>query len=622
MPDKDLTKLLGERSFALMEREGTVYVLLGTIHAVASLTDADALAEQAKKPLAFALPYRMISERGFEAKGEEPFMALVADEIYAEDMAAFRTRLPETPIILSDDIKASISDTDYAEMVATFQKQEIEGGHCSQTTLSRKFEGRIHDFTLDHALSLYRTILFPQGQYMTVLFCDRSADPQHPHCIIGATPERHLTITDDHALMIPIAGTLRKEDQATFAARLEAFINDPKEINELFQVVDEELKMMGRICPEGGTIRGPFLREIGSVVHTEYELYGNRGLEPIDALRLTLHAPTVVGGPMESAARIIAKYEPTSRRYYGGEIGIYVPKGAQGNDKALLDCAIALRCAEVFDNGQFAIQAGGGLVRDSDPMSETRESRAKAMGMMAFLLNEPNTGARYLSDELRASIQETFAARNQHLSNFWIENQEQLWKQGADKNAALKIVIVNNEDDFAFMISHACRGLGYQTDVVDTFAVTDAHLDADLLILGPGPGDPNDETHPRMLRLRQITHHLLDNDKPFLGVCLGHQMLSHCLGFKVARQSRSTQGMQRDVNVFGRRHKLGFYNSFAPVLHPLFAPPPEITYDLDEEDRMIAIKGLTFAGFQFHPESIMSETGIDLLKQALEGVLR
>ncbi|MCB9979841.1 MAG: phenazine-specific anthranilate synthase [Rhodospirillales bacterium] len=617
-----LMELLGTSSFAFLERDSIVYIILGQIVHLKTLEELAAHAEDAQKPVAFALPFHVIRERGFEAQGHEPIMAITGTQIYACPMAEFRALLPTHPLILSKDISASQSDADYAAMVRDFQEAEIEGGHCSQATLSRKFEGQIDQFHLNHALSLYRTLLFPQGQYMTVLFCDRSDDPDRPHCLIGATPERHLTITGEHALMIPIAGTLRKEDQETFPQRLGKFVADPKEINELFQVVDEELKMMGQICPEGGTIKGPYLREIGSVVHTEYELYGNRGLEPLDALRLTLHAPTVVGGPMESAARIIARYEPCSRRYYGGEIGLYAPASAAPSGVAELDCAITLRCGEFFSDGTFAIQAGGGLVRDSDPVSETHESRAKAMGLMAFLLGEPKVSVRYVTTELLEGTTPALQARNAHLSSFWAENQENLWRHSAKDAQHKTILIVNNEDDFAWMLAHVCRGLGYQVTVADTFEMQHRTITEDLVLLGPGPGDPNDEDHPRMMHLRSLTNALLVEKKPLLGVCLGHQMLAHCLGFPVKKQISSTQGMQRRVKVFGQMHNLGFYNSFAPVMHPIMDPPETISCDLDEHGRVIALHGPHYYGAQFHPESIMSETGVDLMKQMLEELLQ
>ena len=72
-------------------------------------------------------------------------------------------------------------------------------------------------------------------------------------------------------MMDPISGTLPRKDLQKQADLL-AFLTDPKEVHELFQVVDEELKMMARICGKGGVVRGPFLKEMSSLVHTEYRL--------------------------------------------------------------------------------------------------------------------------------------------------------------------------------------------------------------------------------------------------------------------------------------------------------------------------------------------------------------
>lgn len=612
---------LNGRSFACLEQDGVVTLCIGHMHHLQDLAQIDVLADKTDRPVAFALPYRTIRERGFEAQGDEPILALEASEVYQAPMSVFRAQLPEVPITLAEDIQASMSDAAYAELVAEFQEQEIEGGHCAQAILSRSFNGRLQNYSLQQALSLYRTILFPQGQYMTVLFCNRSGSGAAPQCLIGATPERHLTVTGEHVLMNPIAGTLRKEDQETFAARLNHFVSDPKEINELFQVVDEELKMMGRICPDGGTITGPALREIGSVVHTEYELAGTRGLEPIEALRLTLHAPTVVGGPMESAARIIAKYETTSRRYYAGEVGLCVPPLATVSGVSELDCAIAIRCAEIDPDGYFRIQAGGGLVRDSDPLNEARESRAKAMGMMAFLMGEPQATARYLTADLTDQVTPALTARNDHLSSFWMQSQADLWQSGLSGSGGTgSVLILNNEDDFAYMIAHVCRGLGYDAEVIDTFDVVPSEIAADIVILGPGPGDPNDQAHPRMVRLKEIIAALSAAQQPMLGVCLGHQAIAATMGLPVERQSGATQGMQREVTLFGGPHRLAFYNSFAVTAEDGHTHSPDITYEADEAGRMTTFRQGHVLGIQFHPESIMSETGPQVLQQLLESL--
>ena len=603
-PDFDLSK-----PFALIAKGSTVICYQGEFHALDRLDEVHALSKSADSDIVFALPYRVIRERGFAAKGDEPILAIAATSSVTQPRQHFLERLPNTTIALTKVIAPSQSDAEYAELIAQFQSREIEGGNASQTTLSRRFSGHVADFGITTLLSLYRRLLADPGPYMTVLF----RGPEQ--AIIGATPERHLEIRGNETIMVPIAGTLRKEDRATFPERLRRFVNDPKEINELFQVLDEEMKMMSLICPDGGTIRGPYLREIGAVVHSEYELAGKRGTNSIDALRHTLHAPTVTGSPMESAARIIERYEPDSRRYYAGEIGVYrQPRGDQPNGD--LDSAILIRCAEFTSDGSFGVQAGGGVVRDSVPEDEARESRAKAMGFLAVLTGDGEPLRPYLTPELRSEVMPAFEARNAQLSPFWMQTQN-LEPFQARPLPPLDLTIINNEDDFAHMLSHLFRHMGSTVNVVDNRDYEPARDHADILVIGPGPGDPTDMTQPGMVRLQAIITEMRSIGRPMLGICLGHQALAVHEALTVTRQSSSTQGMQRQVNVFGHIHHLGFYNSFSPVADDRSVARTDIACDIDAEGRINALRGPGFIGFQFHPESVMSRTGYDLLREAL-----
>lgn len=605
-----------QKPFALIEKNGRIMACQGACFHIEKIIDIHELSLKTGLDVVFVLPYRVIRERGFEAHGDEPILAMVIERQWILPRQDFLNILPDVPVALDGSVTPSISDAAYADMVRALQAQEIEGGNISQTTLSRRFEGQLTPFNLDVVLSIYRRLLRCRGQYMTVLFAN--VDPTNPdnsHFIAGATPERHLEISGTETIMNPIAGTLRKEDRTQFGQHLNAFLNDPKEINELFQVIDEEMKMMGVIAPEGGTVHGPFLREIGAVVHTEYELVGKRSINSIDALRRTLHAPTVVGSPMESAARIIKKYEPDSRRYYAGEIGVYrCPRTTEPDGD--LDCAILIRSAEIFGDGRFRVQAGGGLVRDSVPENEARESQAKAMGMVGILTGIAAVGEQWLDDGLRQQAAPILAQRNQFLSRFWMEAQNP-YADAGQRLDHLRITILNNEDDFAFMIGHIIRPSKATIRVIDSLDFDDIEDDSHLVILGPGPGDPTDMTHPRMKRLQDIITSLKARDIPMIGICLGHQAIAVHEGLSVTRQAQSTQGMQRPVRVFGKPHRLGFYNSFSPVYDDAARARADMKFDLDDEQRIIALQGDRIIGFQFHPESVMSQDGGRLLFQAL-----
>jgi phenazine biosynthesis protein phzE len=605
-----------KRSFALIEKEGRVLCAQGSLHALDKIDDIHKLARKTGRDVAFVLPYRAIRERGFEARGDEPILAIEIETALSFPKEDLAKELPDAEIVWNGDIQPSLSDKEYAALVADFQKNEIEKGNASQATLARCFSGRIEAFDVSTALSIYRKILARRGQYMAVLFANIDpTDKTKNQFIVGATPERHLEIRGNETVMVPIAGTLRKEDRSTFEARLDRFLADPKEINELFQVVDEEMKIMGVICPDGGEVEGPFLREIGAVVHTEYRLVGRRGKDTMAALRRTLHAPTVVGSPMESAARIIHKYEPQSRRYYAGEIGIYAnPRTDLPNGD--LDSAILIRCAEIDGSGKFRVQAGGGLVRDSSPDNEAKESRAKAMGLLGLLTGAVQLNETYLTDDLCRKVEPVLRERNKKLSAFWMNRQDP-YAKGPLSLDKLKVTILNNEDDFAHMAGHMLCTMHAEVAVIDSLSFNPARDASDIVIVGPGPGDPTDMKHPRMRRVQEIITDLTKRQRPMLGICLGHQALAVNKKIDVERQTHSTQGMQREVELNGEKYRLGFYNSFSPVFNDAARAHTDITYDIDENNRIIAMEGIRFIGFQFHPESIMSEDGASLLYRAL-----
>lgn len=603
-------------SFMLVEKDGWVRVCRGPVLEIKEVAEIHELSKQRNTDVGFILPYCTIREKGFEAKGNEPILALAIEEMETARTQDFITHLPQIPLELDKAPVTHLSDQDYAALVEKFQHQEIESGNVSQTTLSRSFKGKIKNFSLEAALSIFRRLCCQKGHYMAVLFaCIDYETAGKGFFITGATPERHLQISGNDTIMVPIAGTLRKEDKKTFPDRLEKFVKDPKEVNELFQVVDEEMKIMGAICPEGGNIYGPRLREVGAVIHSEYELVGRRARDSIDALRQSLHAPTVIGSPMESAARVIARYEDESRRYYSGEAGFYFqPRGDEPNGD--LDSAILIRCAEIDMEGAFTVRAGGGLVRDSDPLNEARESSAKAAGILNVLTGNGDSGEAYLSDRLLRRVEETLTDRNRHLSPFWIKRQG----ARAEQLLALKdleVSIINNEDNFAYMIAHIVRSLGGRVQIYDTFAYRAEKDKADVTIIGPGPGDPNDSGNKRMALLHKKVSALREAGRPLLGICLGHQILALQAGFKVERQKRSTQGMQIKVKAFNSESYLGFYNSFSPLYTDKARHVTGIRMDIDKQSRIIAMQGSGFIGFQFHPESVMSENGTDLLYKAL-----
>ena len=155
------------------------------------------------------------------------------------------------------------------------------------------------------------------------------------------------------------------------------FLADSKENDELYMVVDEELKMMARVCEGGGRVVGPFLREMARLAHTEYIIEGTVDLDPRDILRETMFAPTVTGSPIESACRVIGRYEPRGRGYYAGSSRSSAVTPAA---RAPWTRPSSSAPPTSTTGGHVAIGVGATLVRHSDPAAEVAETRAKAAG--------------------------------------------------------------------------------------------------------------------------------------------------------------------------------------------------------------------------------------------------
>jgi phenazine biosynthesis protein phzE len=394
------------------------------------------------------------------------------------------------------------------------------------------------------------------------------------------------------------------------------FLADRKEIDELYMVVDEELKMMSRICPEGGRVIGPFLKEMARLAHTEYFIEGHSDRDPRDILRETMFAPTVTGSPLESACRVINQYEPEGRGYYSGVVALL---GRDHDGGHALDSSILIRTADIDAGGRLRIGVGATLVRHSDPMSEAAETRAKAAGLLAAL----ETGGQVrlsANPEVRAAL----AERNSSLADFWLAHAGDRHAPDAYL-AGRRLLVVDAEDTFTSMIAQqlGCMGLSV---TVRRFDEPYDPADHDLTVMGPGPGDPRDLTDPKIAHLDAAVARLLATRTPFLAVCLSHQVLSRRLGLPLIRREVPNQGVQREIDLFGRRERVGFYNTFAAVSDEEKFDSPDVgPVEVSRSTRTGEVHGLRgpwFASTQFHAESVLTRDGVHITRNLLTELLR
>ena len=147
------------------------------------------------------------------------------------------------------------------------------------------------------------------------------------------------------------------------------------------------------------------------------------------------------------------------------------------------------------------------------------------------------------------------------------------------------------------------------------------------MIVGPGPGDPRDGDDPKMARLRAAVSGLLEQGRPFLAVCLGHQALCHQLGIPLAYKDIVFQGTQSPVSIGGRTERVGFYNTFVGRVATTGTTPGDglpdgVTVEADPETGDVhLVRGPHYRGIQFHAESILTEHGYDLVHDLVSELL-
>ncbi|HZN90754.1 MAG TPA: anthranilate synthase component I [Thermoleophilaceae bacterium] len=197
--------------------------------------------------------------------------------------------------------------------------------------------------------------------------------------IAGASPESLVKVTGRRAELRPIAGTRpRAGSTEEDLRRAGELLADPKERAEHVMLVDLGRNDLGRVC-EYSSVHVDELMAVETyshVMHIVSAVSGTlrEGVTPIDALRAALPAGTLSGAPKIRAMQIIDELEPVKRGAYGGAVGWLSYAGD-------LDTCIYIRSALVKD-GAVQVQAGGGIVADSDPQAEVRETEAKAGAVM------------------------------------------------------------------------------------------------------------------------------------------------------------------------------------------------------------------------------------------------
>jgi anthranilate synthase component 1 len=286
---------------------------------------------------------------------------------------ALAVSLGGAPLDFAPDERAfmqpQVSPEHYFQMVARAQAY-ISAGDIFQVVLAQRFTAPfpLPPFELYRALRRINPSPF-------LYFLDLPG-----FALIGSSPEILVRARDGEVTVRPIAGTRpRGRTAAEDAENRESLLADPKERAEHLMLLDLGRNDVGRVA-EPGTVQvtDSYTVELYShVMHIVSNVVGrlSPGKDALEALFAGFPAGTVSGAPKVRACEIIAELEPETRGAYAGGVGYFSPDGS-------MDSCIVLRTAVVKD-GVMHVQAGAGIVADSDPASEQRECEAKAGALFA-----------------------------------------------------------------------------------------------------------------------------------------------------------------------------------------------------------------------------------------------
>jgi anthranilate synthase component 1 len=313
---------------------------------------------------------------------EEDLRAAYADAVARIDKIIADLRQPLTPPPAYEcssgaEWRSNFSQAEHEANVRA-AKEYIAAGDIFQVVLSQRLsrETDADPFTIYRALRMLNPS--PYMYFLDFNGVAGGAPTGDPIRVIGSSPEMHVMLEDRYAYLHPIAGTRwrgkSEEEDNALAAELLA---DPKERAEHVMLVDLGRNDLGRVC-EYGTVTVPTMMNVERYSHVMHIVSDVRGRvkpnhDAFSLLRATFPAGTVSGAPKVRAMEIIEELEGTRRGLYAGAVG-YI--GYDGT----MDTCITIRTI-VMQGKTCHLQAGGGIVADSDPTAEYYESLNKAKAL-------------------------------------------------------------------------------------------------------------------------------------------------------------------------------------------------------------------------------------------------
>jgi anthranilate synthase/aminodeoxychorismate synthase-like glutamine amidotransferase len=540
--------------------------------------------------------------------------------------------IPEKP--KSDSVPHSESDSEHAIKVSRV-RESIIGGNLYQVNYGRKWKGEMPGHPWDSFLLLSRSNPAPFSSWMMVSDLGWS--------VASSSPERLVELDLGRVRTRPIKGTSKRgrSDEEDEMLRME-MVSSEKEISEHLMLVDLERHDLSKVC-KPGTVHwsGWRIEALSNVQHlvsgVEGEIASDFTTSEVTALMFP--GGSVTGCPKTVTLAAIDELEDSPRGAWTGSIG-HIHKG-----HGVADWNILIRTLEAHsgpENWHATVQAGGGIVIGSSPAEEVEEARWKAAAV-----TESAWGFRtgFSNDDLPERDVSIFPVPLQEgaVSQLRPGRRSTGNKIGTILNYPCDeldrcTLLVDNLDSFTRNIAEVLSSLGSDVVIVEGREITGEpvsktadeileKISPDRIILGPGPSRP--ESYPLTMELaeRSVSGDLVIDGKhiPVLGLCLGHQALGLADGWQLVRSPKGPvhgtpsvilsdgTGISRGIP---RESIMMRYNSL--VLLPRDSSLIPNSWDQTGELVMgITHESLPVDGVQYHPESVGSPNGRELLSEFL-----
>ena len=517
---------------------------------------------------------------------------------------------------------SSMTDEEHEHGVEII-RDSIAAGQVYQVNLGRWWEGLLDQHPSEVFQRLCQSNPAPFSAYLHAEDLGFS--------LVSSSPESLLTSDGTRLTTAPIKGTRPRGVNADeeLALRLD-LLNDEKERAEHRMLVDLMRNDLGSVCAVGGVQVERFdVEAYANVQHLVSQVAGDleEGVTSLDALQAVFPGGSITGCPRTVVCATIDELEKRPRSFWTGSIGWFDSHSGASAWNILIRTLIAQR-----DKKQWfgAVAAGGGITIGSNPSDEVEEAKWKAAALRKACGWAADEGKQLPQGALEIHNLEPETTPRAFDPGTIISDHQELTTEGC-------VLLIDNLDSFTQNIAHAVAGLGH-TVVVHRARTPAEHQSSPMgvlvsllerlkpthIILGPGPGTPDDSPLTMEFARKALSGEL---DIPLLGICLGHQAIGVAAGMDLIQTpSGPVHGSPRLVAHDG----LGLFENLA-------SPQPFALYnslvlaavngsDLVETSRLEAtgdVMGLRHKqalvfGVQFHPESVGSENGIDVLSNFLK----